>query len=81
MRIILSLAANLDRPMHQFDIKNAFLNGELKEEVYMSQPLGFEEDLGNKTVCKLNKSLYGFKQTPGIDLFRKNQLSMGEGLY
>ncbi|XP_075499991.1 uncharacterized protein LOC142538567 [Primulina tabacum] len=43
IRIMLSLPANLDWPLHQFDIKNAFLNGDLEEEVYMSQPPGFEE--------------------------------------
>ncbi|XP_075486450.1 uncharacterized protein LOC142526062 [Primulina tabacum] len=42
-RILLSLAANLDWPLHQLDIKNAFMNGDLEEEVFMSQPPGFEE--------------------------------------
>ncbi|RVW83721.1 Retrovirus-related Pol polyprotein from transposon RE1 [Vitis vinifera] len=41
IRVLLSLAANLDRPLHQFDIKNAFLNGELEEEVFMMLPPGF----------------------------------------
>ncbi|XP_073129675.1 uncharacterized protein [Henckelia pumila] len=73
VRILLSLAANLDWPLHQLDIKNAFLNGELEEEVYMSQPPGFEEKLGNQTVCKLNKSIYGLKQSPraSFDRFSK----------
>ena len=61
IRILLSLAANSDWPIHQLDIKNAFLNGELEEEVYMCQLPGFEEELGIQTVCKLNKSLYGLK--------------------
>lgn len=60
---ILLLAVNLDWPLHQFDIKNAFLNGELEEEeVYMCQPPGFE--VKNENVCKLNKFLYGLKQSP-----------------
>ena len=63
VRILLSLAANSDWPLHQLDIKNAFLNGELKKEVYMCQPSGFEEELGSQTICKLNKSLW-FKTVP-----------------
>ncbi|RVW27824.1 Retrovirus-related Pol polyprotein from transposon RE2 [Vitis vinifera] len=64
MRIPLSLAVNFDWPLYQLDIKNAFLNGELVEEVYMELPPEFFDDQGNKKVCKLNKSLYGLKQSP-----------------
>ena len=60
IRILLSLAANLDWPLHQLDVKNAFLNGDLEEEVYMDSPLGFEHRFGTK-VCKREKSLYGLK--------------------
>jgi len=63
IRILFSLAANLDWPLHQMDVKNAFLNGELKEEVYMKMPPGFPGRKENQ-VCRLKKSLYGLKQSP-----------------
>ncbi|RVW49858.1 Retrovirus-related Pol polyprotein from transposon RE1 [Vitis vinifera] len=64
IRVLLSLAANLDWPLHQFDIKNAFLNGELEEEVFMMLPPGFCKEEEETRVCKLKKSLYGLKQSP-----------------
>ena len=60
VRVLLSLAANRDWPMQHLDVKNAFLNGDLEEEVYMDAPPGFGENYGTK-LCKLNKSLYGLK--------------------
>ncbi|PRQ37607.1 putative RNA-directed DNA polymerase [Rosa chinensis] len=65
VRILISLAANKDWPLHQFDVKNAFLNGNLEEEVYMDVPPGvknYPSEVGK--VCKLKKSLYGLKQSP-----------------
>ncbi|AXQ73399.1 hypothetical protein AWY89_10645 [Pasteurella multocida subsp. multocida] len=59
MRVLLSLATHFDWPLYQLDVKNAFLNGDLHEEVFMEPPPGY--DVGKK-VCKLRKALYGLKQ-------------------
>ncbi|KAL5830764.1 hypothetical protein ACOSQ4_016118 [Xanthoceras sorbifolium] len=63
IRVLLSLAVNLNWKLHQMDVKNAFLNGELAEEVYIEGPPGLENAYGDK-VYKLKKSLYGLKQSP-----------------
>ena len=62
VRIVLALAANLNMDIVQFDVKTAFLHGQLNETVYMDQPEGYER--GNGLVCLLKKSLYGLKQAP-----------------
>ena len=61
-RIILALVAQFDLELQQMDVKTAFLNGDLKEEVYMKQPEGFSSSDGEHLVCKLKKSIYGLKQ-------------------
>ncbi|RVX07454.1 Retrovirus-related Pol polyprotein from transposon TNT 1-94 [Vitis vinifera] len=79
IRILLSLAVNQDWCLQQLDIKNAFLNGDLEEEVYMDIPPGFEESMAKNQVCKLQKSLYGLKQSPRawFDRFTKAVLKLG----
>jgi len=60
-RIIMALVAHFDLELHQMDVKTAFLNGELEEEVYMRQPEGFISSTGQNLVCKLKRSIYGLK--------------------
>jgi hypothetical protein len=64
IRMLLALATQFGWKVHQMDIKSAFLNGDLQEEVYMEQPEGFAVEGKEKLVCKLVKALYGLKQAP-----------------
>jgi hypothetical protein len=64
IRVLLSLAASFGLTIHQMDVKTAFLNGELEEEIYMDQPNKFIANGQEGKVCKLLKSLYGLKQAP-----------------
>ena len=71
IRILLSIAVNLSWSLFQLDIKNAFLYGDLQEEVYMEQPSGYVAQ-GTK-VCCLKKAIYGLKQSPRA-CFEKSSL-------
>ena len=62
IRILLSIAAAFDYEIWQMDVKTAFLNGQLDEEIYMKQPDGFIANGQENKVCKLLKSIYGLKQ-------------------
>ena len=63
IRLLLAIAAMTCMKIKQFDIKTAFLHGNLTEDIYMEQPDGFSD--GNPdNVCKLKKSIYGLKQSP-----------------
>ncbi|WJZ95257.1 hypothetical protein VitviT2T_014041 [Vitis vinifera] len=64
IRMVLAIAALRNLEIHQMDVKTAFLNGDLDEEIYMEQPEGFSAPGQEKKVCKLVKSLYGLKQAP-----------------
>ena len=65
VRVMLSLAANLDWPLHQLDVKNVFLHGDLEEEIYMDLPSGYTATSEAKIACRLQRALYGLKQSPG----------------
>ena len=60
IRVLLSHVVSNNWPIHQIDVNEAFLNGDLTEDVYMNEPPGFESS--NSTfVCKLHKAIYGLK--------------------
>jgi hypothetical protein len=61
---IIALATSMGWKLHQMDVKTAFLNGEIEEEVYIEQPDGFVIHEQKSHVCRLKKSLYGLKQAP-----------------
>ncbi|OBS17106.1 hypothetical protein FPOA_12383 [Fusarium poae] len=63
-KAIFAIAAALDLEVEQMDVKTAFLYGDIDEDIYISQPEGFQD--GTDRVCKLNKALYGLKQAPRI---------------
>lgn len=66
-RVLMALAAYLDLELHGMDVHTAFLNSDVEELVYMKQPKGFEyydDDGVTSLVCKLDKSIYGLKQSP-----------------
>ncbi|OWZ00501.1 LOW QUALITY PROTEIN: Transposable element [Phytophthora megakarya] len=65
-RLLLTIAALLDLEVHQMDVKTAFLNGYLEEEIYMAQPEGFKIPVKEHLVCKFLTSLYGLKQAPRV---------------
>ena len=60
----MALASIMKWDLHQMDVKTAFLNGVIEEEVYIEQPQGFEVEDKRTHVCKLKKALYGIKQAP-----------------
>jgi hypothetical protein len=64
IRLLLAYACYMNFKLYQMDVKNAFLNGFIKEEVYVEQPPGFENEKFPNHVFKLKKALYGLKQAP-----------------
>ena len=64
IRLVLSIVAAENLHLEQLDVKTAFLHGDLDEDIYMTQPEGFQIKGKENLVCKLKKSLYGLKQAP-----------------
>ena len=62
IRILLVIAAYYDYEIWEMDVKTAFLNGNLLEDVYMKQPEGFVDPKNPNNVCKLQRPIYGLKQ-------------------
>ena len=79
VQVVLSLAISQHWPIHQLDVKNAFLHGTLTETVYCVQPSGFVDSSRPNFVCRHNKSLYGLKQAPRAwhTRFATHLLSLG----
>jgi len=78
IRIMLALVAQLNLELVQMDVKTAFLHGDLEEEIYMTQPEGFRVAGKENWVCKLNKSLYGLKQSPRQWYKRFDKFMLGQ---
>ena len=66
IRLLLALVAHLDLEMFQMDVKTAFLNENLEEEIYIDQPIGFISKGQEDNVCRLKISIYGLKQSSRV---------------
>jgi hypothetical protein len=64
IRVIIAMAAAKGWSLHQMEVKNAFLHGDLQEKVYMEQPRSYVDQTHPNLVCRLKKTLHGLKQTP-----------------
>jgi hypothetical protein len=79
VRILLAIAAYYDYEIWQMDVKTAFLNGHLSEDVYMTQPEGFVDPKNAGKICKLHRSIYGLKQASRSWNIRFDEVVKGFG--
>jgi len=77
IQVLLSLVVNLDWPLFQLDVKNAFLNGDWDEEIYMKIPPGFEHEVDNGRACRFKRSIYGLKPSPRA-WFKKFSMTLNQ---
>nr|GEV16049.1 retrovirus-related Pol polyprotein from transposon TNT 1-94 [Tanacetum cinerariifolium] len=80
IRIFLAYAAHMNMVVYQMDVKTAFLNGNMREEVYVSQPNGFVDPDNPNHVYKLKKVLYGLKQCAIMSITKEQQQALDEAL-
>ena len=81
LQTLLAIGAAEDLEIHQLDVKTAFLNRNLEEEVYMQQPQGFVDPEFPHLMCKLHKSLYGLHQSPQVWFQELTNTFTGMGLH
>ncbi|GKC01170.1 retrovirus-related pol polyprotein from transposon TNT 1-94 [Tanacetum coccineum] len=84
VRIFIAYAAHKSFPIYQMDVKTTFLNGPLKEEVYVAQPDGFVDPDHPEKVYRLRKALYGLKQAPRakytLEILKKHGMEKGQSI-
>jgi Reverse transcriptase (RNA-dependent DNA polymerase) len=78
-RIIMILVAHFDLELHQINVKTVFLNGDIDECIYISQPPNYESDDSKQIVYKLKKAIYGLKQASRQWYFKFHQVIISFG--
>ena len=79
VRLLLALAAKNNWKVHQMDVKSAFLNGYLEDEIYVEQPPGYAKIGEENKVCRLKKALYVLKQAPRAWYSRIDNFFLNDG--